>query len=346
MKEIVVLQPHLDQATAIAKYLKEKGDNIRVVGGHWTKKLVDQGFRSRYYDEIRSFNTTELVERCSVGEVMPTGSRSTRELVSIVGKLRMGEMVFERNGLIAHDKVRMLEAVKKLGIPVPVTYLERKDVVSLPVFYKSAFEGRHVRGIVSSWAELERVISMSDMILQEYIDTPCTYGVGVFAKDGNIIASFQHKELISIPRTGGSGVVLERISDDRLLEYTRRIVSDVFRNGWGLAEFKFCRKRNDFVFMEFNAKLWASIEFALMNQGAFLKQLFDIEYDPIGSDRVIYLDRLATLGNTDYLVNFLRYGGSTYLNFISSMFTLVSNFKKRRGDAPSQAEYPGTIPNI
>ena len=74
-------------------------------------------------------------------------------------------------------------------------------------------------------------------------------------------------------------------------------------SGWGLIEFKYCPKRKDYVFMEVNAKFWASIEFTLINNPAFFFKLFGIQYEikkPVNC--IIFLDRLAHYGIIDFIV--------------------------------------------
>ncbi len=48
--------------------------------------------------------------------------------------------------------------------------------------------------------------------------------------------------------------------------------------------------------MEVNAKLWASIEFAFMNNNKFLKYLFGIDYPEEKVDEALFIDRLIALG--------------------------------------------------
>lgn len=47
--------------------------------------------------------------------------------------------------------------------------------------------------------------------------------------------------------------------------------------------------------MEVNAKLWASIEFALLNNNKFLKYMFDIDYPETPINSALYIERLLML---------------------------------------------------
>ena len=85
--------------------------------------------------------------------------------------------------------------------------------------------------------------------------------------------------------------------------------------GWGLAEFKYCPKRRDFVFMEINAKLWASIEFAFMNNSNFLKYLFGIDYPEKKVDAALFIDRLVALGSSQLFRNLHLFYHSKILSY-------------------------------
>jgi hypothetical protein len=55
--------------------------------------------------------------------------------------------------------------------------------------------------------------------------------------------------------------------------------------------------------MEVNAKLWASIEFAFMNNNEFLKYLFGIDYPEKKVDSALFIDRLIALGWAHFFRN-------------------------------------------
>lgn len=134
-----------------------------------------------------------------------------------------------------------------------------------------------------------------------------------------MLTSFIQKELLSYPRPGGSGVVLTTIDDPRLIEYAERIIRRLNFSGWGLIEFKYCPKRDDYVFMEVNAKFWASIELAFMNNSVFLKELFDIDYAESNVSNVIFMDRLAKYGFLDYIRTCMEYKSFYKLHTLESI---------------------------
>lgn len=314
MKTVLILDPTLDQAIVIAKYIRRYGTGFKVFACFEDKLKSFPG--AQWFDEvvIHSFDDSSLVARYDY--VVPSGAYSTYKLLSSVESLRVGNVNLSISNLVLYDKLKTLDIGERLGIPTPVTFNSVDKVENLPVFYKEPFEtGGGKRGIARTSKELDAIAVHENLIYQEYINTPVTYGVGFLAEEGDMLTSFLHKEILSMPKAGGSGVVLERIaSDRRLLDYTKRIIEDLSYSGWGLAEFKYCNRRDDFVLMEVNTKFWASIEFAFLNNNTFLRDLFGISYHEQNVEKVIYLDRLISLGLLETLRNRNHIWGTYRLN--------------------------------
>lgn len=298
MKKILILQLKLDQSLAIAKYLKAYSDEYFVVGG---LSEHERAFRSSHYDGLRRFNI-HGADNDSFDLILPTAAKSTYDYFSSVNSLKVGNVTYDRGNLVVFDKLKMLDIVKSLGLPIPGAYANIAEVDNYPVFYKELYEnGKGARGVAKEKKDLDAVMNNGRVFFQEYIDSPYTFGVAFLAKGGAMVTHFTQKEVASIPRAGGTGVILERFNDERLIEYTSRILKKLKYNGWGLAEFKYCDKRKDYVFMEVNAKMWASIEFALLNNNVFLKELFGIDYPNRDIGKIVYTDRLARYGFIDLM---------------------------------------------
>ena len=268
-KKVLFLEGKKDQAKAISWYLKKY------------KK-----FKLDFIDELLppSPNSYDLI--------IPSGADSTLKYILKYGDIHIGQLTYTKDNLIAFDKIKSIQIVKEIGVPSPITYTDKSQIKNFPVFYKSLHEqGYSKRGIIRNELDLITLVD-NDVFFQEFIWSKGTYSVGFLADRGKIITTFTQKEIISYPYHGGSGVILKRIYDKRLIEYTKRIVKTFNYSGWGLTEFKYCKKRDDFVFMELNAKFWASLKFAFENNPDFLKYLFDIEINPKNIDTIIYIDRV------------------------------------------------------
>ncbi len=268
MKKVLILESRSDQAKTFISFLR-KSNNFDL---NTTKFIVTDGGN---YDEI-----------------IPTGADSTFDYVNKHGDFSVGDLTYSKNNLITFDKIKTLKIVDYIGVPIPKSFTSKEDLDFFPIFYKSLREeGYSIRGIIKNQEDLNKV-KEKNIFFQEFIWSKGTYSVGFLADRGKLITSFIQKELLSYPYHGGSGVILEHIEDKKLQEYTQRIVKEIGYSGWGLTEFKYSDRIDDYVFMEVNAKFWASIKFAIFNNPLILKLLFDIDkkYKPI--KRVLYLDRL------------------------------------------------------
>jgi len=296
VKKVLIYEANSNQALSIAKYIK-KYSNYQVIG------IVEKNrkFNKKYYDKIiiQDFLKIDIDE---FDYILPMGAESTYKIIDRYKTLCFSNNItFSITNLIVFNKPKMLERAKSINIPIPKTYYHRNDIQQFPIFYKENFEnGGGVRGIAKSFDDIPKY---DKLIYQEYIDTPSTYAIGFLAKDGDILTYFQHKEVFSYPKDGGSAVLIEVYENEHLYLYTKKLLKEINYNGWGLAEFKYCSKRKDFVFMEINAKLWASIEFMLINNPLFLNKLLDINYVNKSVDSVFYISRLFRLDLQDILVN-------------------------------------------
>lgn len=296
MKKILIYEAESNQALAVSKFLKKYSEYYIVGCIEKTKR-----FNKINYDEIIVSRFLDI-DPFKYDFVLPMGANSSYDITQNYKELHYcnGIRFLDKN-LIVYDKPAMLKIAKHAGIPIPKTYYQTEDIVSFPVFYKENFErGAGTLGIAY---HLEGIPSEENLIYQEYIDTPSTYGIGFLAKDGKVITSTIHKEVISQPIDGGSSVVIETFFDEKLIKYTNILVEKLDYQGWGLAEFKYCDKRDDFIFMEINGKFWASVEFMLRNNPLFLFNLLDIEYKAIETKRLLFINRLATYNFKDFIRN-------------------------------------------
>ncbi|MBN2891699.1 MAG: hypothetical protein JXL97_07520 [Bacteroidales bacterium] len=269
MKTVLFLQSNREQTYTFAKFLRRA-------------KTFELYFdKTSKYPKDKKFDV-----------VIPCGAASTSLYFMANGSMKIGQMDFAEENFITFDKIKTLEVVNRIGVPIPRTFTNKKDIDILPVFFKSLREDTYrERGIARTARDLIDIKSKT-VFYQELITTPGTYSVGYLADKGKIMTAFAQKEVISVPYHGGSAVVLEKWDDPRLFEYTERIVKEIGYSGWGLAEYKYCDKRDDYVFMEINAKFWASIEFTFLNNPLFLKLLFDIDAKQKDIKKAVFINRV------------------------------------------------------
>ena len=294
-KKLYFLQPSSDQAVGTAKLLNEAnyGEVIAVLlKGEKLPKVL-----KKYYTDICIVNDYSVLLEEHRKIVVPFGAQSTEKALSFTD-IKLNQVVMKRSALDVYDKELFLRFCHINDFPIPHTFENELEIKEedFPVFYKQKYEkGGGVRGIAYSYDELPKTDKES-LIYQEYIDSKGTYGVAFIANNGLLETQFTHFESESFPESGGSAIKIEAYASERLEELTRRFLSAFNYSGWGLAEFKWCEKRRDFVFMEINAKFWASCEFTFRNEPKFLELLFDTRVSKENINEMFFINRAFSSG--------------------------------------------------
>ncbi|HOG20850.1 MAG TPA: hypothetical protein PKW37_10465 [Salinivirgaceae bacterium] len=312
MRKVLIITPQSDQALAVARYIKKYDKNCVLHGGLMPYESSHDLY---HYDKIVKITDKNIFRYYDI--VLPTGAISTHWMATQVGSFKVNGVKYSDKNLNYFKKIDLLASIEHMGVPIPKTYATVEAVEGpYPIFYKQKFEkGGGTRGVAYVRSDLEKLTDCNDLIFQEYIPGRTTYGVGFIIQNGEMIVTFQHQELLSYPLQGGSAVYLRRFYDERLEKYTRCIVQGMGYDGWGLAEFKYCNKRKDFVFMEVNAKLWASIEFAFINNNKFLKYLLGINYQEKKVEAALFIDRLIALGWKHILLNIHHLSNANIISY-------------------------------
>jgi hypothetical protein len=270
---VLLLSPELDQAVAVAHFLRGTGASMRIVGGLIPGQTLE-GVDRRSFDLLVPILTQRDLEGYDL--VLPTGSRSTQWLIETYGSFWAGNVLFDAANLRCYNKLETLSLASGLGVPIPITWQRFEEIPlgQMDVFFKPAIEGgRGSRDWVRRRDALPFDVRNSSFIFQERIRSSSVFATAFVAEHGKIITSYQHQEMLSMPPAGGSAVVVRSVQSERLQDLSERLIHGLNYSGWGLVEFKFCPKREDFVLMEINAKLWASIEFGLRAHGSFAQVL-------------------------------------------------------------------------
>jgi hypothetical protein len=290
---VYLLSTNDHRCQALARLLKDGGCRnpvvrVRLTGDPktWTHGILDRILRKHDLEPTKSGDI-----------VVPTGAADTEWFLGHAD-CRVGEIVHSRASLRVFDKRWLLAEAARAHIPIPVTWTSADDigVDDFPVFYKDSYERESgIRGLARQARDLP-ILPAGQLIFQECIVSPGTYGVGFLARDGEVLVSYSHYESSSNPSTGGVGVIFEPCPDERLLEHTDRLVGHLGYSGWGLAEFKYCLRRKDYVLMEINAKFWGSCELAFRNEPKFLRSLFGVETESQEIERMTILNHALARG--------------------------------------------------
>lgn len=289
---VMVLDGDYDNAIQVATEVSSDLDVVVIGVGTSTESRL---LCSKYCDVGATVPTTgegyaeallSVVRQYRPDVVIPVGYRSVTALDEVRDRLPDGVercLPPSRALSAAVDKRRTLELASELGIDTPDDYTHvvadaddrTADSVrdlTYPVFLKARHEcGENVTAVVddasSFWPTYEELAERADDVLvQEYIDDPRTYGCGVLFVDGSLRMLFEHEERRSVPRQGGSGTRVRIFREPKLEAASLELLRALDWSGFALVEFK---RADDgsFVLMEVNPKLWAS--YALASQSGY-----------------------------------------------------------------------------
>lgn len=185
------------------------------------------------------------------------------------------------------DKAKVLEVARRIGIDTPAEYghlligssgsnganldMASLATVRFPLFLKGSLEaGVNLTAkidtaddLLPKYEELKSRTTDGRVLVQEYIDgDKSTIGCAFLIHDHNVVLSFGHEELRSVPRTGGSATRIRTYLDPVLLQDSARLLHALgFDRGVALVEYK-KRRPGSYALMEINPKFWASYTLA------------------------------------------------------------------------------------
>lgn len=182
---------------------------------------------------------------------------------------------------IAFNKIKMNSLVKSLGINFPKDLVvsnadEIKYIMaelSFPMVLKPEYsfspndlKTQNIVKIVNNREELE--ICLKSMALKGRVSAQEFFigrGVGIelLAKNGKILAAFQH-ERVHEPLFGGGSSYRKSVDFNHdLLQAAEKIIQKLNYSGVAMVEFKVDKKNRKWAFMEINSRFWGSLPLAI-----------------------------------------------------------------------------------
>lgn len=315
-KTVYIFEPALAKSKAMAAMLQAATEPVEVcwVALDEQEKASLAGQDAQLWQEVKSQLNEHSV-------LLPSGIIST-EVVLEQARLHRNHAYIDQTVLQVCHKPWLLEQAQKVDVPVPETWLNSSDIKSFPVFYKEEYEaGGGVRGIANSVEELPNLPNKS-LIYQELIVSQGTYGFAFWAEAGEVKAAVSHFEQYSFPASGGSAVFIQCFEDERLNAHAKALLAELSYTGWGLVEFKFDPKRNDYVLMEINSKIWASIEFSLRNNAKLAEYILGAKTQLKPYPKILFWDNFSqmTLGFIFRHLSLLRHKVISYNGLWRSLY--------------------------
>jgi len=281
--KVMVLDGDYGHSVAVHAELKK---HLEVTTISVASSRTAPGHRSRYTDvrllscrpDEPAFgeNLLSLVASAEPDLVVPVGYASSAHTVSVMDRLAPLTHALVPSAsafMTASSKPLTYEAARRVGIRVPEERqlganggVGERAPEDYPVFAKARLErGGVSTALIRSEKEFEQFDPESlggDVMFQEYIDgSVFTYGHNGFYEHGHPVMTFQHEEVRSVPRRGGSGTRVRLADLPELARMADRLLLELDWSGIAQVEFKIAAN-GEFVLMEVNPKVWASYALA------------------------------------------------------------------------------------
>jgi protein-tyrosine-phosphatase/predicted ATP-grasp superfamily ATP-dependent carboligase len=228
----------------------------------------------------------------------------------------------------AYDKFKITELAASLGIRVPrFAILDKGDRLpaDFPVpcvlkpessydITRTATSRRFVQHAFSRPEAddvLSRMLPAGPVMAQAYF-VGRGVGVEILAKEGQVLAAFQHERLHEAPEGSGSTYRQSVPLDPELLEASRSLVKALNYTGALMVEYK--RNATDWMFVEINARFWGSLPLGLA----------------AGSDMPLFLYQMMVEGRRDFDPKYKTFVRSR--NFLDDLSWFRRNWRADHGN--------------
>lgn len=255
------------------------------------------GFRSRYAHEKLVYPAPEAKPQEFCDCLLETVKAKGVDLIIPVTDLAGQPLAHSRQAFTAitklalpgddmlkvvTDKDKTWQLAKKLGVPVPETYVVEtaKEALAIserlgwplvlkPQSSRKLREGNRIDSFKVTYAadaddlnsQMQNLEGRCSVLLQRYC-AGVGHGVELLMSEGKPLAAFQHKRLREIPVTGGPSAYRESVKlDPNLYDYSLRLLQAIRWTGLAMVEFKVGKLGP--TLMEINGRIWGSIPLAV-----------------------------------------------------------------------------------
>jgi predicted ATP-grasp superfamily ATP-dependent carboligase len=188
----------------------------------------------------------------------------------------------------ARNKVEMHGLAESLNIPVPKTRIIKNIETNLPVpcvvkpVQSRVRQGSKEIGLSVKVAHTKEEVQMyvrerleyGPVLVQDFFE-----GIGVgqefLCKEGDVVMSFEHHRVREHDGSGGSTYRVSAKINEAMLAHSKKLLKALNWDGVAMVEYRLNKKSGEFVFIEFNGRLWGSLPLAVAAGADFPKALFD-----------------------------------------------------------------------
>jgi predicted ATP-grasp superfamily ATP-dependent carboligase len=319
--KILLTNANSYKAVVIAKFIKEKYNNIKVLG--MTKNSLGRIFCSKYFDEVFINHKIEgLINKNNINLIIPIDSKTIGDWLKLRPKLQhtldyySDYSVFEK----LNNKSSFAVICNKLNIPIPRSFSSKdirllennKTYVFKPTSSSSSKGVRYFKNLDVLKEHCKNY--EGDFVIQEYFKGDGG-GISFFAINGKIHNYYLHKRITEYPVSGGSSTMrgpFDSVLKDEIVRAAESLISHVGWSGFCMLEFKYSKK--EFVFIEANPRIWGSVYQGLANGNNYFEQLLGLPDNPLTTVRtqITYQSPLVFVSLLGY---FLKGDLKSFANF-------------------------------
>jgi len=165
---------------------------------------------------------------------------------------------------VARHKLHLAQYCLANGFKVPPLF-DSAELLALqehfrPVIIKpvTGSGGRGIRRIDSP-GQLRTAVLSDHEFAQEMVDTGGDIeGAFFLFRQGEFVNAFTHRRIRTAPRRGGVTVLSKSTCNQRLIEIGAAILTGLEWNGLAMLEFVYDARRQDYLLLEINPRIWGS----------------------------------------------------------------------------------------
>ena len=271
----------------ILKNYKDYNIELYTSKNAFNKLILSLIFASR----VKSYQEL-MYDHCNSDVILPVEEQDIEYLheINYVDESRVPRCELLKS-LVDKELLSEVCATAKISYPETVNLerylndftLSEQQKFNFPAYLKPR-RGMGAQGVkqIANVSELNSYLTNKNLKLTDYILQAEVQGDGaiegafVVASNGNTLAAYSHRRILTYPFNGGVTVLSESTKNDEILNYTNEIVCEAKYSGFIMIEYKYCSVQERYFVIEINPRPWGSISLSEMAYPGFVTSYIDL----------------------------------------------------------------------
>ena len=317
MRKVIILGTFVNALGIIRALGKTKQYYLIAIGrdnkkniARWSKHLNEMVYLDK--DEIELEVLLKNKENWKNAYIIPTSDDGVRQLQVNFKRLDVyyTPLTDPKNIGNILNKKQFVKICENASIPVPKHYSSYHSI-EYPVIFKpeseqvkQLFMDKFNKGVLvihnkNDLPSLDKDI-LEISVAQQYITGNDLFFTGGYSYKGDIQLIMAAKKIIQRPPSGGDTVVAKSIHNEKLIEYSKRLLKEISYTGLFDIEFKYSQLEQDFYIIEMNSRSAKWISFPELLGLPVIKQSLDPDQQPCKTSYktgALWVDIYGLLGN-------------------------------------------------